>query len=53
MVWFRRLLLTVPFAIAPRQLPDYRVMTHTFNISQLGQIEPALRVIKNALKDSM
>ena len=36
-----------------RKLPDYHTMTHTFNISHRGQIEPALRVIKIALEDSM
>lgn len=36
-----------------RKLPDYRTMTHTFSIAQRGQIEPALRIIKNALEDSL
>jgi len=35
------------------KLPDYRSMTHVFNISSPTQLKSALRVIKAALEDSL
>ncbi len=42
-----------PRALKIRKTPDYRTMTHLFDVSSGGQIGSALRVIKTALEDSM
>ena len=36
-----------------QKLPEYRSMTHVFNIASTTQLKPALRVIKAALEDSL
>lgn len=36
-----------------QELPEYRSMTHVFNIAGPTQLKPALQVIKTALEDSL
>jgi hypothetical protein len=40
-------------ALKVKKLPDYRTMTHTFNVQSSSQVGNALRIIKIALEDSL
>jgi predicted transport protein len=42
-----------PRGLKIQKLPDYRSMTHVFNVASSPQLKPAIRVIKAALEDSL